>query len=298
MQAEQIQRVSVVGAGQMGLGIAQVCAAQGLDVFLSDVNREQAERALERMREGLDRLVVRGKLGRQELEDTLGRIRVEDDSPHDVELVIEAASEDRTLKLELFRRLDRRTQPNALLCSNTSSISISALAGVTQRAAQVAGMHFMNPVPRMKLVEIVRGVQTSPTTLACAVKFAQLLGKTAVVSRDLPGFIVNRVLVPMLNEACFALQEGLASIEDIDSGAELGLNHPMGPLKLADLIGLDTVLAIAEVLQTDLGDDKYRPAALLRNLVSAGWLGRKTNRGFYVYDDQGRITGPNLGVSP
>jgi 3-hydroxybutyryl-CoA dehydrogenase len=298
MQAEQIQRVSVVGAGQMGLGIAQVCAAQGLEVVLSDINREHAERAVERMRAGLDRLVARGKLGRQEQEDTLARIRVEEDSPHDVELVIEAASEDRTLKLELFRRLDRRTQPNALLCSNTSSISISALAGVTQRAAQVAGMHFMNPVPRMKLVEIVRGVQTSPTTLACAVKFAQLLGKTAVVSRDLPGFIVNRVLVPMLNEACFALQEGLASIEDIDSGAELGLNHPMGPLKLADLIGLDTVLAIAEVLQTDLGDDKYRPAALLRNLVSAGWLGRKSSRGFYLYDDQGRITGPNLGVAP
>jgi 3-hydroxybutyryl-CoA dehydrogenase len=293
MQAEQIQRVSVVGAGQMGLGIAQVCAAQGLEVIVSDLNREHAERALERMREGLDRLVSKGKLGRQELDDTLGRIRVADASPAEVELVIEAASEDRALKLELFRRLDERTQPKALLCSNTSSISISALAGVTRRPAQVVGMHFMNPVPRMKLVEVVRGVQTSPDTLSCAIKFAALLGKTPVVSRDLPGFIVNRVLVPMLNEACFALQEGLASIEDIDSGAELGLNHPMGPLKLADLIGLDTVLAIAEVLRTDLGDDKYRPAALLRNLVSAGWLGRKTNRGFYMYDDQGRIVGPN-----
>jgi len=296
MQAEQIQRVSVVGAGQMGSGIAQVCAAQGLEVILSDVQREHAERAVERMRAGLDRLVARGKLGRQEQEDTLARIRVEDDSPRDVELVIEAASEDRTLKLELFRRLDRITQPSALLCSNTSSISISALAGATQRPEQVAGMHFMNPVPRMKLVEIVRGVQTSPSTLACVTKFAQLLGKNTVISRDLPGFIVNRVLIPMLNEACFALQEGLASIEDIDSGAELGLNHPMGPLKLADLIGLDTVLAIAEVLRADLGDDKYRAASLLRNLVSAGWLGRKTNRGFYMYDDQGRITGPNLGL--
>jgi 3-hydroxybutyryl-CoA dehydrogenase len=297
MQAEQIQRVSVVGAGQMGLGIAQVCAAQGLEVIVSDLNRDHAERAVERMREGLDRLVSKGKLGRQELDDTLGRIGVADASPREVDLVIEAASEDRALKLELFRRLDERSQPNALLCSNTSSISISALAGVTRRPAQVVGMHFMNPVPRMKLVEIVRGVQTSPDTLSCAVKFATLLGKTPVVSRDLPGFIVNRVLVPMLNEACFALQEGLASIEDIDSGAELGLNHPMGPLKLADLIGLDTVLAIAEVLRTDLGDDKYRPAALLRNLVSAGWLGRKTNRGFYVYDDQGRIVGPNSGLA-
>ncbi len=296
MQAEQIQRVSVVGAGQMGLGIAQVCAAQGLEVILSDLNRDHAERAVARMREGLDRLVSKGKLGRQEQEDTLGRIRVADASPAEVELVIEAATEDRALKLELFRRLDEQTQPGALLCSNTSSISISALGGVTRRPAQVAGMHFMNPVPRMKLVEIVRGVQTSAETLACATKFAELLGKTPVVSRDLPGFIVNRVLVPMLNEACFALQEGLASIEDIDSGAELGLNHPMGPLKLADLIGLDTVLAITQVLCSDLGDDKYRPAALLRNLVSAGWLGRKTNRGFYVYDDQGRVVGPNPGL--
>jgi 3-hydroxybutyryl-CoA dehydrogenase len=297
MQAEQIQRVSVVGAGQMGSGIAQVCAAQGLEVILSDVSREHAEQAVERMRAGLDRLVARGKLGRQELEDTLGRIKVESESPAEVDIVIEAATEDRTLKLELFRRLDRGTRPSALLCSNTSSISISALAGVTQRPGQVAGMHFMNPVPRMKLVEIVRGVQTSAETLSCVTKFAELLGKTPVVSRDLPGFIVNRVLIPMLNEACFALQEGVASIEDIDSGAELGLNHPMGPLKLADLIGLDTVLAIADVLQTDLGDDKYRPAALLRNLVSAGWLGRKTNRGFYVYDDQGRIVSSNPGLA-
>lgn len=297
MQAEQIQRVSVVGAGQMGLGIAQVCAAHGLEVIVSDLDREHAERAVARMREGLDRLVSKGKLGRQEQEETLGRIRVADASPREVELVIEAATEDRSLKLELFRRLDEQTQPAALLCSNTSSISISALGGVTRRPAQVVGMHFMNPVPRMKLVEVVRGVQTSAETLACAIKLAELLGKTPVVSRDLPGFIVNRVLVPMLNEACFALQEGLASIEDIDSGAELGLNHPMGPLKLADLIGLDTVLAIAEVLRSDLGDDKYRPAALLRNLVSAGWLGRKTNRGFYMYDDQGRITGPNSAIA-
>jgi 3-hydroxybutyryl-CoA dehydrogenase len=298
MQAEQIQRVSVVGAGQMGLGIAQVCAAQGLEVILSDVSREQAELAVERMRAGLDRLVARGKLGQREQQDTLARIRVANESPRDVELVIEAASEDRTLKLELFRRLDAQTQPGAILCSNTSSISISALGGVTSRPEQVAGMHFMNPVPRMKLVEIVRGVQTSAATLGCVVAFARLLGKTTVMSRDLPGFIVNRVLIPMLNEACFALQESLASIEDIDSGAELGLNHPMGPLKLADLIGLDTVLAIAEVLRADLGDDKYRPAALLRNLVGAGWLGRKTNRGFYMYDDQGRITGPNPDLAP
>jgi 3-hydroxybutyryl-CoA dehydrogenase len=297
MQAEQIQRVSVVGAGQMGSGIAQVCAAQGLEVVLSDVTRQHAERAVERMRAGLDRLVARGKLGRQEQEDTLARLQVADASPREVDLVIEAASEDRTLKLELFRRLDRDTRPGAILCSNTSSISISAIAGVTQRPALVAGMHFMNPVPRMKLVEVVRGVQTAPETIACVSAFARLLGKTTVASGDRPGFIVNRVLVPMLNEACFALQESVASIEDIDAGAELGLNHPMGPLKLADLIGLDTVLAIAGVLQSDLGDDKYRPAALLRNLVAAGWLGRKTSRGFYLYDDQGKIIGPNAGLA-
>lgn len=281
----------------MGSGIAQVCAAQGLEVILSDVSREHAERAVERMRAGLDRLVARGKLGRQELDDTLARIAVADESPRDVQLVIEAASEDRTLKLALFRRLDELTQPGAILCSNTSSISISAIAAVTRRPAQVAGMHFMNPVPRMKLVEVVRGVQTSPETQACVVRFAQLLGKTTVLSLDRPGFIVNRVLIPMLNEACFALQESVASIEDIDSGAEQGLNHPMGPLKLADLIGLDTVLAIAEVLRADFGDDKYRPPALLRNLVAAGWLGRKTGRGFYVYDDQGRVLGPNSGLA-
>jgi 3-hydroxybutyryl-CoA dehydrogenase len=280
----------------MGSGIAQVCAAQGLEVVLSDVSREHAERALERMQAGLDRLVSKGKLGRQELEDTIGRIRVAPESPREVDIVIEAASEERELKLELFRQLDRSTQPNAILCSNTSSISISAIAGVTARPERVAGMHFMNPVPRMKLVEVVRGVQTSTQTLELVVSFARLLGKNTVVSRDRPGFIVNRVLIPMINEACFALQEGLASIEDIDAGAELGLNHPMGPLKLADLIGLDTVLAIAGVLKDDLGDDKYRPAALLRNLVAAGWLGRKTSRGFYVYDDQGRATGPNTNL--
>jgi 3-hydroxybutyryl-CoA dehydrogenase len=281
----------------MGSGIAQVCAEQGLEVVLSDMSLEHAERAFARMQAGLDRLVSKGKLGRRELEETLGRIRVAPEPPRDVDIVIEAASEDRELKLALFRRLDEITQPNALLCSNTSSISISAIAGVTNRPERVAGMHFMNPVPRMKLVEVVRGVQTSPEVLELVVSFARLLGKSTVVSRDRPGFIVNRVLIPMINEACFALQEGLASIEDIDAGAELGLNHPMGPLKLADLIGLDTVLAIAGVLQDDLGDDKYRSAALLRNLVAAGWLGRKTGRGFYQYDDQGKATGPNSNLA-
>jgi 3-hydroxybutyryl-CoA dehydrogenase len=203
-------------------------------------------------------------------------------------LVIEAATEQLDLKLKLFAGCDAAMKPGAILASNTSSISLTKLAGVTKRPELVVGMHFMNPPPLMKLVEIVRAVQTSDATYATVKAAAEKMGKTTTTSKDAPGFLVNRILIPMLNEACFALQEGVGTPEDIDTGAKLGLNHPMGPLELADLIGLDTVLFIAEVLHRDLGDSKYRAPTLLRNLVAAGWVGKKKGRGFYTYDDKGQ----------
>lgn len=293
MEAIEIRRVCVLGAGQMGLGIAQVCAGAGVEVMLSDVDRATARRGLTRLREGLERRVARGKLLAEQAENLLGRITTVDAPAGEVDMAIEAASESRDLKLEIFRQLDRALHPRALLCSNTSSISISAIASATHRPTQVAGLHFMNPVPVMELVELVTGMQTSAQTLSTLRAFVARLGKTNVLSQDRPGFIVNRVLIPMLNEACLALQEGVASASDIDAGVRLGLNHPMGPLELSDLIGLDTVLAIAMVLREEIGDDKYRPASLLRNLVASGWLGKKSGRGFYQYDDAGRPTGAN-----
>jgi 3-hydroxybutyryl-CoA dehydrogenase len=293
MQIEDVRRVSVVGAGQMGAGIAEVCARIGLEVTLSDQTREQAERGLASIGKSLDSQIKRDLLKPEQKQSALAQIVTADRSPRDVDLVVEAASEDVALKLELFARLERETRPGALLCSNTSSISLTRIAAATRRAPLVIGMHFMNPVPRMQLVEVVRGLATSQEALELVLELARRLGKTPIVSQDRPGFIVNRMLIPLLNEACFTLQEGTASVADIDAGAELGLNHPMGPLRLADLIGLDTVLAIASVLQNDFGDDKYRAPALLKNLVAAGWLGRKARRGFYVYDDAGKPVEPN-----
>jgi 3-hydroxybutyryl-CoA dehydrogenase len=285
MEFSDIRRVLVVGAGQMGQGIAQVAALAGYDVTLADVDATRAEHGKSAILEQLARSAAKGKLTVESA--TLGGSRlaarsVELAAPS-ADVVIEAVAERLEVKLALFRTLDQLCPGPALLLSNTSSISVTRLAAATTRPSQVAGMHFMNPVPVMRLVEIVRAVQTSETTLKLVQQLALLLGKTVVVSADRPGFIVNRVLIPLLNEACFALEEGVASADDIDQAVQLGLNHPLGPLHLADLIGLDTVLAIAEVLHRDLGDDKYRPSVRLRNLVAAGYLGRKTGRGFFNY---------------
>ncbi len=287
--ASAIARLGVVGGGQMGQGIAQVAAQAGIDVILIDADRGRAEAALGKLRRTLDRLVERGKLAADARDAVVARLHpgASPEELADRDFVIEAAPEQEGLKVDLFQRLGAALPPAAILASNTSSISITKLAAASGRPDRVIGMHFMNPVPLMKLVEIVRGLPTSDATYQTTVDLAQRFGKTTIAARDIPGFIVNRVLIPLLNEACYALYEGLGSAHDIDTGVKLGLNHPMGPLELADLIGLDTVLAIASVLHHELGDDKYRPCPLLRQHVAAGWLGRKTGRGFYSYDAQG-----------
>jgi 3-hydroxybutyryl-CoA dehydrogenase len=287
--ATAVTRLGVVGGGQMGQGIAQVAAQAGLDVRLVDVTRELAEGAIGKLRRTLDRLVERGKLTGELRDQTMARLSA--GGAHgdlaDRDFVIEAAPENEGLKLGIFKSLGQAVRSDAILASNTSSISITKLAAASGRPDRVIGMHFMNPVPLMKLVEIVRGLPTSDATYRTTIALAEQFGKTTIAARDIPGFIVNRVLIPLLNEACYGLYEGLGSPHDIDTGVKLGLNHPMGPLELADLIGLDTVLAIAEVLHHELGDDKYRPCPLLRQHVAAGWVGRKAGRGFYQYDAQG-----------
>ncbi len=296
MNASSVKRIGVVGAGQMGRGIAQVAAAAGIEVVLCDASLEIADKGKSQIDRILGKQVEKGKMSADDHRALLDRIVPAGNMSAfaSVELAVEAATENVDLKIDLFRKADAALAPGAILASNTSSISITRLAAATSRPERVIGMHFMNPVPLMKLVEIVRGVQTSPETYELVHTLAVRLGKTVITSEDRPGFLVNRMLIPFLNEACFTLQEGVGTPEDIDTGARLGLNHPMGPLELADLIGLDTVLAIAEVLHKDLGEDKYRPAALLRNLVAAGWLGKKTGRGFYVYDDKGQKTKSSL----
>ena len=285
MDVSSVRRFGVIGAGQMGRGIAQVAAAAGYEVVLADVTAALAEKGKGTIATGLAKLVDKGKVSSADRDALLARISTGEGAAAlaGCDLGVEAATENLTLKLAIFRAADAALPKGAILASNTSSISITKLAAATSRPERVIGMHFMNPVPLMKLVEIVRGLQTSDETHAVVKELSQKLGKTVITSNDAPGFLVNRVLIPLLNEACFALEQGVGTAEDIDTGAKLGLNHPMGPLELADLIGLDTVLAIAEVLHTELGDPKYRPATVLRNMVAAGWLGRKTGRGFYTY---------------
>jgi 3-hydroxybutyryl-CoA dehydrogenase len=278
-------KVVVIGAGTMGHGIAQVFAMQGHEVTMVDVSAAALERGLGAVKGSLARLVKKGSLTAEGAEQVTGRIAVAStvDAARDAELAIEAASENPALKFEIFQQLDRACAPGVILASNTSSISITEIAAKTKRPAEVIGMHFMNPVPVMQLVEIIRGQATSDATTRLVMDLAAALGKTPVEVNDFPGFVSNRVLLPMTNEAIFCVMEGVATPEAVDTVMKLGMAHPMGPLMLADLIGLDTCLAILEVLHRGLGDDKYRPCPLLRRMVAAGHLGRKSGKGFYQY---------------
>jgi 3-hydroxybutyryl-CoA dehydrogenase len=286
MKLEDVKTIGVVGAGQMGRGIGQVCATAGYEVLLMDVAEPPLTGAISKIRVGLERAIERGSLTDHQAGEVLALIHplVQLDRLRDVQVVIEAVPEDLTLKRGLFAELSRICVPQAVLASNTSSISITKLGAASGRPDRVVGLHFMNPAPVMKLVEVVRGLETSERTTQLALDLVTRLGKTPVVAKDVPGFIVNRVLIPMINEAIFALEEGVASAEDIDLAMTAGANHPVGPLALADRIGLDTVLAICDVLYQDLGDPKFHPCPLLRRYVEAGWLGRKSGRGFYVYE--------------
>jgi 3-hydroxybutyryl-CoA dehydrogenase len=276
------ERICVVGAGQMGSGIAQVAAVAGYDVTLVDVSRDQLDRARSGIERSLAKLVEKGSVEAERAEAAVGRITPATEAVA-ADIAIEAATEDVALKERIFQALDEAAGDGAILASNTSSIPITRLAAVTSRPDRVVGMHFMNPVPLMPLVELIRGLDTSDETAAAVRAAAERMGKTVAEAHDHPGFISNRILVPMINEAVYCLMEGVGDRDSIDTVMRLGMNHPMGPLRLADLIGLDTCLAIMEVLHHGLGDDKYRPCPLLRSYVQAGRLGRKSGRGFYDY---------------
>jgi 3-hydroxybutyryl-CoA dehydrogenase len=281
----EIKTFGVIGAGQMGNGIAQVAAASGLNVIMNDVQEAFVQRGLKTIEKFFDRGIEKGKLTPAQKSEVMGRITPSTDinDMADADFLVEAATENEPLKFEIFQKLDKICRPGVILSSNTSSIPIGRIAARTQRPDKVIGMHFMNPVPLMKLVEVIRGLATSEETFQTTWQLSEKFGKTPAEANDYPGFLANRILMPMINEAVFALYQGVGTREAIDTVMRLGMNHPMGPLTLADLIGLDTCLAIMETLYDGFKDPKYRPCPLLRKYVEAGWLGRKTGRGFYQY---------------
>ena len=290
----EVHTVGVIGAGQMGAGIAQVTAQAGIPVLMYDVAPDACKRGLDSIRKNFDRMIQRGRFKPEERDRVMELIRTVTDlaALKKADFVIEAVTENEDAKIGIFQQLDKVCDPDVIFASNTSSISITRMGARTTRADKVIGMHFMNPVPAMKLVEIIRGLATSEETYRTTQTLAERVGKNTMTAQDFPGFIVNRVLLPMINEAIYTLYEGVGGVTDIDTAMKLGTNQPMGPLELADLIGLDTCLAIMEVMHRVLGDDKYRPCPLLKKYVDAGYLGRKTSRGFYTYNEQGNPVPP------